>query len=58
MITRSSLLHYTVQINARLIKSSNQSVLHLQQADGKCQQRFQLITENAEVSSNYRVHHL
>ena len=53
MITRSSLLRYIVRINARLIKSDDKSVLHLQQADEKCQQLLQLITENAEVLSNY-----
>ena len=53
MITRSSLLRYIVRINARLIKSSEQSVAQLQQADEKCLQLFQLITGNAEVLSNY-----
>ena len=53
MITRCSLLRYIVRINTKLVKSSNQSVLQLQQADEKCQQLLQLITENFEVLSNY-----
>ena len=48
VLTRSSLLRYIVRINARLVKSSNQTFLH---ADEQCKQLLQLVRENVKASN-------